>query len=74
MSTYFKVRPRIYKALQGFALLMVLVATLAVMLKYMGDPDGHSTETWLDCACVSHAIFTIHITKCHTFESELLFY
>ena len=47
------------KALQDFGLLLVLVAILAVMLKYMGDPGGKSTETWLDCVYVAYAALYI---------------
>ena len=48
VNTYFKVQPRIRKAVEGFALLFALIATGAVMLHVTDGSEGRQL-TWLDC-------------------------
>lgn len=50
LKAYFKVRPRIIKAAQGFVLLVGLVTTGAVMLR-LTSANEVKNLSWLDCWC-----------------------
>lgn len=48
VETYFKVQPRIWKAVEGFALLFVLFTAGAIMLHSTDGSEGRQLS-WLDC-------------------------
>ena len=48
VETFFKVQPRIWKAVEGFALLFALITAGAIMLHVTDGAEGRQLS-WLDC-------------------------